>query len=99
MSRKNDPIPPSKGFFPWDRLGDWMKESTTYQAIFAEGRLLGLREVLLELGTERFGPPDVATAAALEAITDQTRLLDLCGCVRAASSWQNLLGMPAAPTR
>ena len=55
-----------------------MRESTTYQAILREGRqegkVEGEQELLLRQGTKRFGEPDAATIAALEAIQDIDRL-------------------------
>ena len=55
-----------------------MRESTTYQAILKEGRqegkVEGEQELLLRLGTKRFGEPDAATIAAIEAIQDIDRL-------------------------
>jgi len=63
-----------------------MNESTTYQAILREGRQEGLKEGLVEgrgmgqqqllvrLGAKRFGKPDAAILAAIEAIRDVERL-------------------------
>jgi predicted transposase YdaD len=63
-----------------------MKESTTYQKILREGRKEGrkkgqkegrvseARRMLLRQGAKRFGAPDAATIAALEAIQDIDRL-------------------------
>jgi hypothetical protein len=59
-----------------------MKESTTYQKILREGRMEGLEEgriaearrFLIVLGSERFGEPDDASMAALEAIGSVERL-------------------------
>jgi predicted transposase YdaD len=59
-----------------------MQESTTYQAILREGRNEGLiggriageRQVLIRLGTKKFGTPDTETLAAIEAIRDIDRL-------------------------
>ena len=59
-----------------------MKESTTYQKILREGRQEGreegriaeARRFLIVLGTERFGEPDEAGFAALEAIQSVERL-------------------------
>jgi predicted transposase YdaD len=63
-----------------------MQESTTYQAILREGRQEGRQEGLVEgriseaqrlvlrQGTKRFGEPDAATVAAVEAIQDILRL-------------------------
>jgi predicted transposase YdaD len=71
-----------------------MKESSTYQAILAEGEAVGraeeARKVLLLLGGKQFGPPDpqvraAITAANLERLERLTeRLLDV-------SSWDELL--------
>jgi hypothetical protein len=55
-----------------------MRESVTYQAILEEGRQEGIilgriyaaRRILLCLGTKRFGEPDAATLAVIEAIKD-----------------------------
>jgi predicted transposase YdaD len=51
-----------------------MQESTTYQAILREGRVKGEQQLLVRLGTKRFGKPDAATLAAVEAIRDVERL-------------------------
>ena len=55
-----------------------MRESTTYQAILREGRqegkIEGEQKLLLRQGTKRFGEPDAATLAAIEAIQDIDRL-------------------------
>lgn len=59
-----------------------MRQSTTYQAILREGRQEGRREgkiegeqkLLLRQGTKRFGKPDAAIIAAIEAIQDSDRL-------------------------
>src|SRR5207245_484688 len=60
-----------------------MKESSTYQAILAEGRTEGrtegrieaLQETLLRLGRRRFNDsPGEAVQAAIRAITDEGRL-------------------------
>jgi predicted transposase YdaD len=67
-----------------------MQESTTYQAIlkegrqegrqeglqegFVAGRVTGEQQLLVRLGTKRFGKPDATTLAAIEAIRDIERL-------------------------
>jgi len=59
-----------------------MQESTTYQAILREGRdegliegrLTGERQLLIRQGTKRFGKPDAAILAAIEAIHEVERL-------------------------
>ena len=63
-----------------------MRQSTTYQAILREGwqegrqegrqegKIEGEQKLLLRQGTKRFGEPDAATLAAIEAIQDIDRL-------------------------
>jgi hypothetical protein len=62
-----------------------MRESSTYQAILREGRQEGRQEgrvegeqkLLLRMGTKRFGKPDAATVAAIEAVREIDRLENL----------------------
>jgi hypothetical protein len=78
-----------------------MSESTTLQAILRrgreeglqEGRIVGERQLLLRVGTKKFGEPAAATVAAIETIQDVDRLealglriidADVCG-------WDDLL--------
>ncbi len=83
-----------------------MRESSTYQAILAEGRSEGIaqgavaeaRKVLRLLGDAAFGPPDARTAAAIERIEDLSRLEEMLGRVRTARTWQELFG-PRGPRR
>jgi len=88
-----------------------MKESSTYQAILEEGRVMGrqqgrsegavaeAKKVLRLLGAEAFGPPDADTAAALERLSSLTRLEALLKRVRTAESWEDLLRQPAPRRR
>ncbi len=81
-----------------------MQESTTYQAILSEGRKEGLveghitgeRQVLIRLGTKKFGPPDTAILAAIEAIRDVDRLEALSERMLDSDvrDWNSLLGAP-----
>jgi len=81
-----------------------MQESTTYQAILREGRNEGLiegriageRQVLVRQGTKKFGTPDSATLAAIEAIRDVERLEALCERILDLDvrDWNSLLGAP-----
>jgi predicted transposase YdaD len=79
-----------------------MKESVTYQAIMAKGIAQGLaeeaRRILLVQGEDRFGAPDAATRAALEAITDVAQLEQLARRLLHVSSWPELLP-PSRPRR
>jgi len=55
-------IPSSKG------PGMNLEESVTYQAIVEEGRILERHDVLLQLGSEKFGPPSEAVEMAVRSI-------------------------------
>jgi hypothetical protein len=68
-----------------------MEQSATYQAIVRRGRAEGERRLLLLLGETKFGPPDPATRAALEATTDLAELEALGVRLLSAGSWQELL--------
>jgi predicted transposase YdaD len=80
-----------------------MEQSATYQAIVRRGREEGREEgraegraeealrLLLLQGEGKFGPPDVATRAALEATTDLAQLEALVLRLMSAGSWQDLL--------
>jgi predicted transposase YdaD len=85
-----------------------MKESTTYQAILAEGeaegkikgeaegRIKEARALLLRVGTRRFGYPPTDVALAIESIADLARLEALHEQIAEASSWEALLGRAAS---
>lgn len=49
------------------------------------------RSILLDLATDRFGPPTTIQRASLEAIEDHDRLSRLCRKVVKLSSWDELL--------
>ncbi len=84
-----------------------MEDSTTYQAIIQrgkaagklegiqegiqEGKLEGVREVILRLGSKRFGEPAAAIRDALEAIQDLEQLEQLADRLLEVESWQELL--------
>ncbi len=79
-----------------------MRESSTYQAILAEGEARGLaegeargraaeaRRILLRLGHKRFGPPDTRTRAALERIADPDQIERMTDRVLDGASWDDL---------
>jgi predicted transposase YdaD len=87
-----------------------MKESSTYQAILAEGRTEGraegrvegraeeARRLLRLLGDRRFGPPDARNRAAIESLTSVERLEQLTERLLDASGWDELLASER-PTR
>jgi hypothetical protein len=68
-----------------------MEESTTYQWIVRRGRLQEARTIILQLGHDKFGPPDEAATAALERITDIGKLETLSRRVLTVNSWEELL--------
>jgi predicted transposase YdaD len=79
-----------------------MKESTTYQAIKAEGREEGrleeVRRVLLRLGEDRFRKgPTRAQEEIIGAITDPDRLEQLVIRTGHVDAWTELLEQPAPP--
>ena len=73
---------------------EFWEASSTYQAIVRRGRVEGARHFLLLVGSDKFGPPDPATLAALEAIDDMSRLEQLGIQLMSATSWQELLPTP-----
>ena len=68
-----------------------MRESSTYQAILEEGRVDQARRDVLELGTEKFGPPDTSVIERLDRIDDPDTLGHLLRGVLRAPTWQELL--------
>jgi predicted transposase YdaD len=72
-----------------------MKESSTYQAILAEGRTKALQETLLRLGRQRFhNSPSEAVQTTIQAITDEGQLERMTDRLLIVSSWQELLETP-----
>jgi hypothetical protein len=82
-----------------------MEESTTYQAIIQKGRDQGVaqgareqaRRTILRQGTNRFGAPPPAVAAALDA-ADLALLDDLSIRILSVNGWADLLPPEAPPT-
>ena len=84
-----------------------MRESSTYQAILAEGRDEGRKEgrkegrnegrietfqkMILRQGEIRFGPPDAATQQAVTSITNADRLERMSERVVTAATWEEVL--------
>jgi hypothetical protein len=71
-----------------------VEESTTYQYILEQGAVRNARKVLLQLGRERFGPPDEATTTLINGISDPERLDRMTGRFLRVSSWRELLETP-----
>lgn len=82
-----------------------LAESKTYQKILRDGRnqgrkegrqegeILGERRLLIRQGTRKFGEPDAATVAAIDAILDSDRLVELGERIIDANvlTWADLL--------
>jgi hypothetical protein len=58
---------------------------------FKEGCLLEARKMTLQLGQNRFGPPDQTTRAKIESITDLECLEQLIDKRLSATDWSDLL--------
>jgi hypothetical protein len=73
--------------------------SSTFHAILEEGEMRGAireaRKLLRLVGDEAFGDPDDRTTVAIESLNDLARLEALYKQIRTASSWRELLGLPA----
>ena len=80
-----------------------MKESSTYQAILAEGVAEGAlqeaRKNVLLVGREAWGEPDEAAAAAINALADVQQLEEMLRRAVHVRSWQELLGKPGPRRR
>lgn len=78
-----------------------MRESSTYQAILAEGRAEGevqgqlreVRKMLLRVGGKRFGAPPAAAARTIDGTDDLARLEALLERVLEVESWDELLAV------
>jgi hypothetical protein len=70
-----------------------MRQSTTYQAILREGRIMGGQRILLRLGAMKFGNADGATLIAIEEIRDFERLEAMCARILDADvrDWSEVL--------
>ena len=84
-----------------------MEDSTTYQRVLKkgmekglskglskglnQGKVQGRKDLLLELGTERFGKPRARIAATIQEIADLASLKILEKRLLHASGWNDLL--------
>lgn len=71
-----------------------MKESSTYQFIIEEATLQEARRSVMLVAQERLGEPDMATAAAINAIADVRQLEELMRRAVHVRSWRELIGQP-----
>ena len=75
-----------------------MEESVTYQAIIAKGFSLGLtkghletaKQLLIKVGTKRFGAPPLSVLKAINAIVDYDKLERLNESLVEISGWDQL---------
>ena len=76
-----------------------LRESSTYRVLRAEaleegiekGHTGGLREIILILGTDRFGVPDAKVKRKLSRITDVDYLNTLTRLILKVNSWDEWL--------
>jgi hypothetical protein len=70
-----------------------IRDSTTYQAILREGRIVGGQRILIGLGTKTFGKCDSSTLCTTEAIRDFDLLCILCERILDSEvrDWRELL--------
>jgi hypothetical protein len=71
-----------------------MEESTTYQLIMRQGAARYARSVISRQGRKRFGPPDTAAEAAVQAVEDLDRLDRMIERLPEATGWPDLLETP-----
>lgn len=68
-----------------------MEESTTFQGIIEECRIMEVRRIILRQRRKKFGKPSTAIQAAIEGLTNLERLERFTDRLLGASSWQDLL--------
>ncbi len=79
-------------------IDDILKDSRTFQLWLkrgeAQGKVDEARQLLIRLGTQRFGPPSVAVETALAAAIDRERLERMVLAALDAAGWDDLLSTP-----
>lgn len=68
-----------------------LKDSSSYRLLEKKIRLEEARSILLDLATDRLGPPSGAQQELLDGIEDHERLVRLCKKVGVLSTWDELL--------
>jgi hypothetical protein len=71
-----------------------VQESSAYQVILDEGKVMGIHQTILRLGRKRFGPPTAHQEQVILGISDLDRLGRISEAVLAVSSWDELLATP-----
>jgi hypothetical protein len=68
-----------------------LKDSSSYRLLEKKIRVEEARSILLDLATDRFGPPTGPQKALVEGIEDHDRLVRLCKKVGTFPTWDELL--------
>ncbi len=68
-----------------------LEHSPSYQKIVAKGEVKSLREIILRMGTKKFGKPGVKVQREVTAITSVERLLELSERILDVETWKELL--------
>ena len=69
---------------------DWM-ESSTFRRVHETGERVGLRKVLIRLGTKRFGTPTTTTVALIDTIEEVEQLQSMIERVMEANDWSEVV--------
>jgi hypothetical protein len=79
-----------------------MTDSVTFQAILERGRAQGIEQgrlqeainVLMRLGSKRFGPPNASTNTTIAQISDLSRIDRFIDQLDEVNTWSELLALP-----
>ena len=66
---------------------DWRESSSTFRDVHETGERVGLRKILMRLGTKRFGTPTTTTVALIDAIEEVELLQSMIERVMDANGW------------
>ena len=70
---------------------DWLESSSTFRHVHETGERVGLRKVLMRLGTKRFGTPTTTTVALIDAIEEVELLHRMIERVMEANDWSEVV--------
>ena len=70
---------------------NYMRESSTYQAILREGKAEEAKTILLRLDRKHLGPPAPAFESRVQEMTDVQKIENLTERLFDVSSWDELL--------
>ena len=66
---------------------DWVESSSTFRHVYETGERVGLRKVLMRLGTKRFGAPTTTTVALIDTIEEVGLIQSMIERVMEANDW------------